>query len=85
MIKDGFYELYSIQEYNGKEWVPANFENYGYPFDFKGKGYTLTGIPGTFRKKFAYQGLNEIETKFPNKKFRLVLLLLSQITKIIDD
>lgn len=87
MWNDGKFKIYEIehQQKDGK-WVKSNLDYFGYPSDFNASGecWQRTGVSGTFNLPMVRNGLNWIQKKNPNHRFRLVLVTITQKTEIVE-
>ncbi len=84
---DGSFLIYKIQHdyHEDGEWTYSNFDTFGTPpgFSASSECWQKTGIHGTFDKIVARDGLFWIRHKNPGTKFRLVSVVISQITQPI--
>lgn len=89
MLKyDGWYDLYTIEEKKSETvWGFPDYKIIGYPksFEPEGKCFSLTGIPGTFSVVQAYQALKKLRKDHPQNQYRLLFIMVSQQTKIIEE
>ena len=85
--KDGWYEVYAVQVKDSNGWNILDTKVVGEPpgFSKEDKCYIITGIIGTFKRGLGYHAIEWLRSKNRDKDFRLVLLLVSQETKILDE
>lgn len=90
MRRDGAYSIYKIQ-HQGEikdefDWHYSNMDHYGYPegFNASGECWQQLGIHGVFIDELAIKGLRWIRERHPDTKFRLVLVFVAQVTRIVN-
>lgn len=92
MRQDGTYTMYLIQHFSPKGfgqregvWCYSSLDHFGTPKGFSASGdcWQQTGYHGTYREAEGMRGLFWIAKRNPGTQFRLVKVILSQLTEVI--
>jgi hypothetical protein len=80
--KDGKWNIYKVQHYDGVKWAYSNLDAFGCPEGLSPSQpcWQLTGQKGTFERDEAKRSLLWIRERNPKYKFRVVKVVVAQKT-----